>query len=334
MGKLTLKELAERLSVSVSAVSLAINGRPGLSDETRSRILTEVEAAGYQVKKSAAPATRILLLFCRTAAGPLFSGTSGTDYIFMDLQRGILDLASRENCVTTIQYWDADNPLNTEALRDCAGVLLFNAPLLSAGQLDALFALHIPVVLVDHALPGQPVCSVSIDNEGGMMQGLDWLYAHGCRRPAFVEPQGGHMHRNERERREAYMRWMEEKGLQPLWLYLPAHQEAEVFCRKLGEAADAPDALFFSSDYLAFSLLPLLAERRQGAAQDPRIIGFDNLGGRIPSPYAFSSIDIRSETRGREALRLLLRLIQEDGCPCCHVRIGTQLVIRGGKPLR
>ena len=108
MGKLTLKELAERLGVSVSAVSLAINGRPGLSDETRSRILTEVEAAGYQVKKSAAPATRILLLFCRTAAGPLFSGTSGTDYIFMDLQRGILDLASRENCVTTIQYWDAD----------------------------------------------------------------------------------------------------------------------------------------------------------------------------------------------------------------------------------
>ena len=75
MGKLTLKELAERLGVSVSAVSLAINGRPGLSDETRSRILTEVEAAGYQVKKSAAPATRILLLFCRTAAGPLFSGT-------------------------------------------------------------------------------------------------------------------------------------------------------------------------------------------------------------------------------------------------------------------
>ena len=46
MGKLTLKELAERLGVSVSAVSLAINGRPGLSDETRSRILTEVEAAG------------------------------------------------------------------------------------------------------------------------------------------------------------------------------------------------------------------------------------------------------------------------------------------------
>lgn len=55
MGKLTLKELAERLGVSVSAVSLAINGRPGLSDETRSRILTEVEAAGYQVKKALRP---------------------------------------------------------------------------------------------------------------------------------------------------------------------------------------------------------------------------------------------------------------------------------------
>lgn len=136
MGKITLKTLAERLGVSVSAISLAINGRPGLSDETRDRILNEVEKAGYQVRKDTAPSTRILLLFCRTSVASLLNSSSRTDYIFMDLQRGILDLASQKNCVTTIQYWDIDGPLNFEVLRDCEGILLFNAPLLSPRTIE------------------------------------------------------------------------------------------------------------------------------------------------------------------------------------------------------
>lgn len=331
MGKITLKTLAERLGVSVSAISLAINGRPGLSDETRDRILNEVEKAGYQVRKDTAPSTRILLLFCRTSVASLLNSSSRTDYIFMDLQRGILDLASQKNCVTTIQYWDIDGPLNFEVLRDCEGILLFNAPLLSPGQLNELLSLHIPVVLVDHALPGRQVYSVSIDNDGGVIQGLDWLYACGCRRPVFVEPEAGHMHLNERERRDAYIRWMKEKELSPVWLYLPANREFEFFREQLEAADEMPDAFFFSSDYLAFSLLPLLAEAEAYKDKLPGIVGFDNLVGRIPSPYTFSSIDINSETRGREALRLLLRQIQERNCPYCHVRIVTQLVVHGEK---
>ena len=55
---MTLKELADRLDVSVSAISLAINGKPGLSDETRSRILAEVESVGYPLKERAEQFTK------------------------------------------------------------------------------------------------------------------------------------------------------------------------------------------------------------------------------------------------------------------------------------
>lgn len=329
MGKITLKALAERLGVSVSAISLALNSKPGLSDETRDRILNEVEKAGYQVRKSSAPSTRILLLFCKPPVTSLLNGPHQTDYIFMDLQRGILNLASQENCVTTIQYWDIGSPLNFEALQDCEGILLFNAPLLSPDQLNELLSLHIPVVLVDHTLPGQQVYSVSIDNEGGVIQGLDWLYECGCRRPVFVESEFDPMYQNERERRDAFLRWMKEKELTPAWLYLPTNREFESFREQLESADELPDAFFFSSDYLAFSLLPLLTETEIYKDKFPRIIGFDNLVGRFPSPYTFSSIDINSETRGREALRLLLRQIRERNCPYCHIRIATQLVVHG-----
>ena len=252
----------------------------------------------------------------------------------MDLQRGILDLASRENCVTTIQYWDADNPLNTEALRDCAGVLLFNAPLLSAGQLDALFALHIPVVLVDHALPGQPVCSVSIDNEGGMMQaGLAvraWLPPPRLRRAAGEATCTG---MSGSAARPICAGWRK-RGCSPSGSISPRIRKPRSFAESSRKRPMRPTR-FFSSDYLAFSLLPLLAERRQGRGAGPLGSSASTTSaGASPRLYAFSSIDIRPRRAGCEALRLLLRLIQEDGCPCCHVRIGTQLVVRGGKPLR
>lgn len=64
--------------------------------------------------------------------------------------------------------------------------------------------------------------------------------------------------------------------------------EFESFREQLESADELPDAFFFSSDYLAFSLLPLLNEA-EICKEDklPRIIGFDNLVGRFPSPYNF-----------------------------------------------
>lgn len=45
---ITAKELAKMLGVSPSAVSIALNGREGVSDETRKRILDEAKRLGYK----------------------------------------------------------------------------------------------------------------------------------------------------------------------------------------------------------------------------------------------------------------------------------------------
>jgi len=47
-GKITLKTLSERLGLSQMAVSKAINGKPGVSDETRRRVLTLAEELNYR----------------------------------------------------------------------------------------------------------------------------------------------------------------------------------------------------------------------------------------------------------------------------------------------
>ena len=45
--KVTMKDISEKLGLSVNAVSLALNGKPGVSEETRRRVLNTADKMGY-----------------------------------------------------------------------------------------------------------------------------------------------------------------------------------------------------------------------------------------------------------------------------------------------
>ena len=47
MSKLTIKEIAKIAGVSLSAVSIVLNNRKGVSEETRKRVLEIVEKLQY-----------------------------------------------------------------------------------------------------------------------------------------------------------------------------------------------------------------------------------------------------------------------------------------------
>ena len=48
MAKVTIKEIAELANVSPAAVSMAIRGRKGISEETRANILHIAQSMGYR----------------------------------------------------------------------------------------------------------------------------------------------------------------------------------------------------------------------------------------------------------------------------------------------
>ena len=45
--KITMKDIAKRLNVSINAVSIALNDKPGVSDEMRLQILRTADEMGY-----------------------------------------------------------------------------------------------------------------------------------------------------------------------------------------------------------------------------------------------------------------------------------------------
>ena len=52
-SRVTISDIAKRAGVSKGAVSLALNDRPGVSDETRARILAIVKELGWSPNRAA-----------------------------------------------------------------------------------------------------------------------------------------------------------------------------------------------------------------------------------------------------------------------------------------
>ena len=48
---ITAKELAQKLNLSATAVSMALNGKPGVSTATRALVLEEAEKSGYDFSR-------------------------------------------------------------------------------------------------------------------------------------------------------------------------------------------------------------------------------------------------------------------------------------------
>src|SRR5262245_56942403 len=52
-ARVTIKDIAERAGVSKGAVSYALNGRPGVSDDTRDRVLAIADELGWYPNRAA-----------------------------------------------------------------------------------------------------------------------------------------------------------------------------------------------------------------------------------------------------------------------------------------
>ena len=69
--KITAKELAEKLNLSPAAVSIALNGRHGVSTETRKRVLDAAEKYGYdftRISEKRGPPERSISVFIKSTA--------------------------------------------------------------------------------------------------------------------------------------------------------------------------------------------------------------------------------------------------------------------------
>lgn len=184
-----LRDIAARVGVSETAASFALNGRPGISDETRRRVLAVVEEMGWRPSYAArvlsgARSRTVGLVLSRTAA------TAESDLFFMRLMTGMQATLGRVQYGLLIQ--NAETPEDElEVYRTWHAERRVDGVVLADLRADdprprAVVDLGLPAVLAGGPDPEGLVPSVSIDDTAAMNLVLDHVRELGHRRVAYV----------------------------------------------------------------------------------------------------------------------------------------------------
>ena len=174
---ITAKELAARLNLSATAVSMALNGKPGVSTETRALVIREAEKAGYDFSRLSMKKNvtgDIYCIICR-AHNAILNYTP----IFSELTEGI-EQECRKNGyhLKTFQLYEKADDLQKyiEELRisQCAGVILLGTEV-SASVCHEFLQLSVPVILLDSYFDSADCSCVLINNAQGAYLATSYL---------------------------------------------------------------------------------------------------------------------------------------------------------------
>ncbi|MFJ6050193.1 LacI family DNA-binding transcriptional regulator [Streptomyces sp. NPDC092307] len=152
----TIKDIARQAGVSESAVSFALNGRPGVSQDTRARVRRVAEELGWQPNSAARALSgersgAVGLVLARPAH------TLGVESFFLQLVSGIQEVLSAARTALLFQVVediDAECAIYRRwwAERRVDGVLVVD-PRTSDPRPALLEALALPAVTIGEALP-------------------------------------------------------------------------------------------------------------------------------------------------------------------------------------
>ncbi|MFE2285139.1 LacI family DNA-binding transcriptional regulator [Streptomyces sp. NPDC059443] len=199
----TIKDIARQAGVSESAVSFALNDRPGVSKDTRARIRRVAEELGWQPNSAARALSgeqsgAVGLVLARPAH------TLGVESFFLQLVSGIQEVLAAGRIALLFQVVgdiDAECAVYRRwwAERRVDGVIVVD-PRTEDPRPALLEQLALPAVTVGETDPPSTLAAVRADDAGTMAEVLDHLYGLGHRRIAHVAGLPGLAHTERRMR--------------------------------------------------------------------------------------------------------------------------------------
>jgi DNA-binding LacI/PurR family transcriptional regulator len=322
----TIADVARRAGVSAAAVSFAVNDRPGVSDETRSRILEAARELGWRPSASARALTE-----ARTRAIGLVLARDTAqlelDAFFVRFLSGIERALTRFDYALLLQLVPEGAAAALPAYERLAAAGRVDGFLLTDVELDdPRFALlagsGVPVVLAGRPVGECPFGWVETRHEEGMDAPVAHLASLGHTRVAFLGGRADYEHVQVRlaRWRAALARAGAHEGA-----VVHADDDAPGAAAALLEAA--PTAVVCASDALALAVVAAARERGLDVPRDLSVTGFDDSPLAALSVPPLSSVRVDYAEFGEAAAGALLAEIGV-GPAVAFVPSAPELVLR------
>lgn len=347
---ITAKQLAEKLGVSPSAVSLALNDRPGVSDETRRLIKEEARKAGYRKrdrKEAAVSTVRNIRYVIFLDSGMAVKETSFYSFVL----RGIEAAAREYGFNVLVSYFSVDDDWKsqTKALsQDTSGMILLATELgeehikkLMENEAIRDLWSRVPVVLVDNSADTLEIDSVKSDNFRGGRIAADYLFDRGYADVGYLRSTTRITSFDERGR--GLMASRDAHGVgkdKPLSVIdvgsssIQAEKDMDAYL----DAGNKPvPAYFADNDIIAAACIHSLKDHGYRVPEDVSVIGFDDMPLCTLFEPPLTTVGVKKTTIGRIAMGLLRSRIEDgqtavgDRAPdaCLRITLSARLIVRG-----
>ncbi|WP_327091959.1 LacI family transcriptional regulator [Nonomuraea sp. NBC_01738] len=318
MGRPTIDDIARKVGVSRGAVSFALNGRPGVSEETRARILAAAEEMNWRPHSAAralggARAQAAGLVIARPAR------TIGVEPFFAHLLSGLQAGLSAAGVALHLLIVE-DTAAEIEVYRAWArehrvdGFILVDLQV-SDPRIAVLDDLGVPAVVLGGPGRHGGLSSVWADDREAMLSIADYLAALGHTRLAHVAGMPGFRHTQRRIRalRDAARRLDLAEVVSVPTDFSDA--EGAAATRALLSRAVRPSAIVYDSDVMAVAGLGVAAEMGVRVPGELSIVAFDDsVLNRIVHP-ALTALSRDTFTLGEQVAATLLETIADPGNP-------------------
>ncbi len=336
---ISMKDIANRLNLSINAVSLALNNRPGVSEETRARILHMAEKTGYLEKKN-----RYVHTFTSTNLCIMMQKLYSDDMNFYGkVLYSFVEEAKKSGYDTIIQFFDNSAmsvPSCVERHR-VAGIAVIGK--ISDENIGRLKDYHLPLVLVDHASLMHSVDSILTDNKlGGFIEtkylldcgfqtigyfgDLQYSLSIKERFFGFREALGRESNALRVENIDDYIR--KYSILSDIEDAVLRNDTQRIVCL-LKTTHDVPQAFVCSNDRAAILLLTALQILNINVPQDISLVGFDNIEMCEKVHPKLTTVNVDKELLGKRAVSRLRYQISHKGTLAAeNAVIGVRMVER------
>lgn len=337
-NKITMADIARESGVSLSTVSLVLNEKPGLPQETRSKVLETAHRLGYELRSS--PQSRIKPSRLQTV-GVLVKRAQGdtappsSNIFFSHVIHGIEAGCRQENITIlygTLPVDENNNSLEIPRLIHDPRIdgFLLVGNYIDERLSDALHQRNLPAVLVEAYCCSGEYDAILLENAEGTYEGVTYLIEKGHRHIAFL---GSYPDSriSFRYRRQGYVQALKDHGISQTYFGDCPHNNREAIIattRRLINENPQITAIVGCNDEVSVIAIHGVMQAGKRVPDDISIVGFDNNAIAENSIPPLTTMNVDKVALGRMAVQLLMNRAENPDQGFVSMRIHTRLVER------
>jgi LacI family transcriptional regulator len=309
----TIKDIAQRLGISVSTVSRALRNAPDINPETKQAVVLLSEELNYQPNKLA-------LSLRQKQTHTIGVIVPNLDYVLSTMIRGIDEVALEAGYTVMVCQSNESfgrEILNTGRLLDS----LVDGFIVSVSSETKLFdhfkkiqARGLPMVVFDRVTPHLTAPSVRLDNEEGGLLATEHLLDQGYQRIAVLAGPANLGVSNSRV--DGYLKALKKRKVnidKQLVVHCDFNQNYAYYATlELLAMRKRPDAIFTISDRMALGAMLAIKEKGLSMPHDIGLVGFNNEPVVSLLTPTISSVDQPSFDMGKAAAKLFIEAMHNQ----------------------